>query len=69
MYFRLCNFCLNDLFGITKTKATVTVSYSKQIEEPAEAIDLLAENGLIKVQNFCKLLLSLKQKFTREIRV
>ncbi len=56
-------FCLNDLFGITKTKATVTVSYSKQIEEPAEAIDLLAENGLIKCKNFCKLFVKLETKF------
>jgi len=59
-------FCLNDLFGITKTKATVTVSYSKQIEEPAEAIDLLAENGLIKCKNFCKLFVKLETKFIRD---
>ena len=62
-------FCLNDLFGITKTKATVTVSFSKQIEEPAEAIDLLAENGLVKCKNFCKLFVNLETMFISEASI
>lgn len=62
-------FCLNDLFGITKTKATVTVSYSKQIEDPSQAVDLLAENGLIKCKNFCKLFVKLETKFIRDAGV
>lgn len=52
-------FCLNDIFGITKTKSTVTVSYTEQIETPSEAIDLLADNGLIKCKNFCKFFMKL----------
>jgi len=47
-------FCLNDIFGITKTKSTVTVSYTEQIDSTSDAIDLLADNGLIKCKNFCK---------------
>ncbi|MDE6659366.1 MAG: endolytic transglycosylase MltG [Eubacterium sp.] len=62
-------FCLNDLFGITKTKATVTVSFSKQIEEPSEAIDLLADNGLVKCKNFCKLFVNLETMFIRDASV
>lgn len=62
-------FCLNDLFGITKTKATVTVSFSKQIEKPSEAIDLLAENGLIKCKNFCKFFVMLESKFISQSSV
>lgn len=62
-------FCLNDLFGITKTKATVTVNFSKQIDEPSEAIDLLADNGLIKCKNFCKLFVNLETMLIREASV
>ena len=58
-------FCLNDLFGITKTKASVTVSFSKQIENPSEAVELLADNGLINCKNFCKLFVNLETKFIR----
>lgn len=62
-------FCLNDLFGITKTNATVTVSFSKQIENSSEAIDMLADNGLIKCKNFCKLFVNLETKFIRDADV
>ena len=47
-------FCLNDIFGITKTKSTVTISYSEEITSTSKAIDLLADNGLIKCKTFCK---------------
>ncbi len=47
-------FCINDIFGITKTKSTVTISYTEEIPTSSEAIDLLADNGLIKCRNFCK---------------
>lgn len=53
-------FCLNDLFGMTKSNATTTVSYTQQIEDPLEAIDLLADNGLVTCKNFCKMLLKLE---------
>lgn len=62
-------FCLNDLFGITKTEATVTVSYSKQITEPSEAIDLLADNGLIKCKNFCKFFVALEMKVIKQTSI
>lgn len=47
--------CLNDVLAITKTSSTVTVSFNDSIEDTDEAIDLLADNGLIKCKNFCKL--------------
>ncbi len=50
-------FCLNDLFGMTKSKDVVTVSYDQEIETPYEAIDILADNDLIVCKNFCKLLI------------
>lgn len=53
-------FCLNDIFGITKTQSSVTVSYSEQITSPGEAIDILADNNLIICKNFCKLFVSLE---------
>ncbi len=53
-------FCLNDIFGITKTQSSVTVSYSEQITSPKEAVDILADNDLITCKNFCKLFVSLE---------
>lgn len=47
--------CMNDVLAITKTNSTVTVSYTEQIEDIDSAVDLLADNGLIKCKNFCKL--------------
>lgn len=53
-------FCMNDVLAITKTKSNVTVSYSQQITSNSEAVDLLADKGLIKCKNFCKLFLSVR---------
>lgn len=47
--------CMNDILAITKTNSSVTVSYTEQIEDSGDAIDLLSDNGLIKCKNFCKL--------------
>ena len=47
--------CMNDVLAITKTNSIVTVSYNDQIETIDEAVDLLADNGLIKCKNFCKI--------------
>lgn len=47
--------CLNDVFGITKSKATVTVRYDEQINSNEEAIDLLYDNDLITCKYFCRL--------------
>lgn len=52
-------FCLNDVFGITKTKSSVTVSYTEQIETPSEAVDLLADYDLVNCKLFCKFYLKL----------
>lgn len=57
--------CLNDIFGMTKTTSSVTVSYTQQIESSSEAIDLLADNGLIKCKNFCKLFITVADKLLR----
>lgn len=47
--------CMNDVLAITKTNSIITVSYNDQIETIDEAVDLLADNGLIKCKNFCKI--------------
>lgn len=46
--FSLCDFCMNDVFGITKTTSTVTVNLDKSIDNVDDAIDVLSDNGLIK---------------------
>lgn len=46
--------CLNDVLAITKTSSSVTVSFTEPIEDTNEAVELLADNGLIKCKNFCK---------------
>ncbi len=56
-------FCLNDIFGITKSMSSVTLNYSENIESSSEAIDLLHDNGLINCPRFCKLFVSLEQVF------
>lgn len=48
-------FCLNDVLAITKTNSTVTISIEEPIDNINDAVDLLADNGLIKCKNFCKL--------------
>lgn len=47
--------CLNDVLAITKNNATVTVSLEGSVDSIDEAVDILADNGLIKCKNFCKL--------------
>lgn len=47
--------CMNDVLAITKTNSTVTVSYTEEIKSSSDAIDMLADNGLIKCKKFCKL--------------
>ena len=55
-------FCMNDVFGITKTTSTVTVSLDKSVDNIDDAIDILADNGLIKCKNFCKLFAKYREK-------
>lgn len=47
--------CLNDILAITKTTSSVTVSLDKPLDDMGEAIDILADNGLIKCKGFCRL--------------
>lgn len=47
--------CLNDVLAITKSSSTVTISLNEQLDDMNEAVDILADNGLIKCKNFCKL--------------
>lgn len=49
-------FCMNDILAITKTKSTVTVSMQEEVKTASDAIDLLADQGLIKCKGFCKFL-------------
>lgn len=55
-------FCMNDILAITKSTSSVTVSYTQQITDSDEAIDLLSENGLIKCKYFCKFFVKLRDK-------
>ncbi|MCD7722589.1 MAG: endolytic transglycosylase MltG [Clostridiales bacterium] len=54
-------FCLNDILGITKSKSSVTVNYTEDIESTSDAIDLLYDYGLINCPNFCKLFASVEK--------
>lgn len=55
-------FCMNDVLAITKTTSTVTVNVDKAIDNIDDAVDLLADNGLIKCKNFCKLFAKFREK-------
>lgn len=52
-------FCINDIFGMTKSKSSVTVNYTQDIESTSDAIDLLADYDLITCKNFCKFYIKL----------
>lgn len=47
--------CMNDVLAITKTTSNVTINLSEQLNDMDKAVDILADNGLIKCKNFCKL--------------
>ena len=47
--------CMNDVLAITKSSSTVTISLNEQLNDMNKAVDILADNGLIKCKNFCKL--------------
>lgn len=47
--------CMNDVLAITKTSSTVTVTLNEPLNDMNKAVDILADNGLIKCKNFCKL--------------
>ena len=55
-------FCMNDILAITKTKSTVTVSFTQTVKTSNEAIDALSDSGLIKCKNFCKFFVALRGK-------
>lgn len=52
--------CMNDILAITKTKSTVTVTYTETIEDSDEAVAMLKKNGLITCKNFCKVFVKLR---------
>lgn len=56
-------FCMNDVLAITKTNSVVTVSFTDSIEDIDSAVDLLADNGLIKCKNFCKLFANYRSRY------
>lgn len=62
-------FCLNDILAITKTQSNVTVSYSQQIENSNDAIDVLSEKGLVKCKNFCKFFVKFRDKLIKSSRL
>lgn len=62
-------FCLNDIFGITKTMSTVTVTYDEKITSTSDAIDVLADNDLIVCKNFCKLFIKAETSILKKSSV
>lgn len=62
-------FCMNDIFAITKTKSNVTVSYSQAIETSDDAVDMLADKGLIKCKNFCKFFVKLRDNYIKSSKL
>ena len=54
--------CMNDILAITKTKSSVTVSFTQQVKSSDEAIDAFADSGLIRCKNFCKVFVKLRDK-------
>jgi UPF0755 protein len=61
--------CMNDILAITKTKSSVTVSFTEEIEDSDEAIDILSDNGLITCKNFCKFFVKLRDKAITSSRI
>lgn len=61
--------CMNDILAITKTKSTVTISYSEAIEDSNDAIDLLSKHDLVKCKNFCKFFVKLRDKVIKNARI
>lgn len=55
-------FCLNDVLAITKTSSSVTVMFNDTVETTDEAIDVLADYGLVECKNFCKFFAKLRDK-------
>lgn len=54
--------CMNDVLAITKSSSSVTITLNEQLNDMNEAVDLLADNGLIKCKNFCKLFAKFREK-------
>ena len=55
-------FCMNDILAITKSTSSVTISFTQSVEDSDEAIDVLADNGLVKCRGFCKLFVKLRDE-------
>lgn len=55
--------CLNDVLAITKSSSTVTINLSEGIDDTGEAVELLADNGLIECKNFCKLFAKYRERY------
>ncbi len=62
-------FCMNDILAITKTKSNVTVSFTQEIKDSSDAVDMLADKGLIKCKNFCKFFVKFRDKVITSSRL
>ncbi len=56
-------FCMNDVLAITKTSSNVTVNIDDSVNTTSKAVDVLADNGLIKCKNFCKLFAKFRETY------
>lgn len=56
-------FCMNDVLAITKTSSNVTINIDDTVDTTEKAVDVLADNGLIKCRNFCKLFAKFRETY------
>lgn len=61
--------CMNDILAITKTQSSVTITFTQEVKESSDAIDALAENGLVKCKNFCKLFAVVRDKVIKNSKI
>lgn len=61
--------CMNDILAITKTQSSVTITFTQEVKESSDAIDALADNGLIKCKNFCKLFAVVRDKVIKNSKI
>lgn len=61
--------CMNDILAITKTQSSVTITFTQEVKESSDAIDALAENGLIKCKNFCKFFAVVRDKVIKNSKI
>lgn len=59
--------CINDLFGMTKSKDSISVVLTdEEINSSSKTIDVLRENKLINCPTFCKIFAKIRTTFDKD---